>query len=68
MAGMMLFFASCGKDCVCRYYNQNNTVIDTEIYDADDVTTSDCADRDGEENVLTDDNTLADHVSCSAGW
>lgn len=74
LASLSLFamlFSACNKDCICKYYNNSDSVINTEVYDGDDVSHSECADMDGEENVATeiDDNMMmADHVSCSTGW
>ncbi len=66
-----MFFASCNKDCICRYYNSNNAVINTEVYDSDEISNAECADMDGEKDVTTevgDDMQVASHVSCSASW
>ena len=66
-----MFFASCNKDCICRYYNSNNTVINTEVYDSDEISNAECADMDGGKDVTTevgDDMQVASHVSCSASW
>ena len=66
-----MFFASCNKDCICRYYNSNNAVINTEVYDSDEISNAECADMDGSKDVTieVDDNTqVASHVSCSASW
>ena len=66
-----MFFASCNKDCICRYYNSNNAVINTEVYDSDEISNAECADMDGGQDVTTevgDDMQVASHVSCSASW
>lgn len=66
-----MFFTSCNKDCICRYYNDNDAVINTEVYDADEISNAECADMDGGTDVATevgDDMQVASHVSCSASW
>ena len=66
-----MFCASCNKDCICRYYNSNDAIINTEVYDGDEVSNSECADMDGGKDVTTevgDDMQVASHVSCSASW
>jgi len=64
-------FMSCNKDCICRYYNSNEAIINTEVYDADEISNAECADMDGSKDVVTevgDDTQVAAHVSCSASW
>ena len=66
---IMLAFSSCNKDCICRYYDNNNSLLNTEVYDGDEVSATKCADMDGEENVPVEvhDNMInASYVSCSA--
>ncbi|MCQ2286405.1 MAG: hypothetical protein MJZ76_05985 [Bacteroidales bacterium] len=71
LLGIATLMGACNKDCICRYYNDKESVINTEVYDGDDMSNSECADMDGKKNVATevdDDFTVADHVSCSAQW
>lgn len=63
-------FTACNKDCVCRYYDSAQTLVNTEIHDGDDVSNTECSDMNGRRNVVTEVNdnlVTADNVSCDAG-
>ena len=64
-------FTSCNQDCVFSYYDSSNSLLNTEVFDGDEVSSSQCADYNGEENVTTEVNdqvVTASYVSCTSGW
>lgn len=30
-------FTSCNQDCVCSYYDSSNSLLNTEVFDGDEV-------------------------------
>lgn len=70
IAAAIMLVTSCEKrDCVCRYYDQNNSYITEENWDGDQVSSSQCQAMENNTTVEIDNDTIvASSVSCSNEW
>lgn len=61
-------FSSCNKDCVCKYYDSNNELLATDVFDGDELNTTDCANYNDLNTEVNNQVVMASYVSCSSGW
>lgn len=70
LSAMVVFggFVACEhSDCECKYYDENATVIASESWDGDEV--SSCESLENNQTVEINDEVIAaNSVSCSQSW
>lgn len=62
----IFLFTSCNKDCVCKYYDSNNTLLTTDIFDGDELSSSECVNYDNLNTEVNNQVVTASYVSCSS--
>lgn len=67
----ILFLAtSCDKGCTCKYYDENNVLVEIENWESDMISEAECINMNGQTDVsITVDNEklIASRVICTSG-
>ena len=70
MLALLGMLVSCEKkDCLCKYYDQDNSLVARESFDGEEVDASACSRKQNDKKVEVHDTTFyATSVSCSTSW
>jgi hypothetical protein len=67
---LLLGTTSCDKGCTCKYYDENGNLVETENWDSDVMSETECSSRDGQTNVsitVDSESMVASRVECTSG-
>ena len=67
----LIAFASCEhSDCLCKYYDTNDSLVGYDSWDGTELTANQCQDKEKDNTLETanGDEIVASTVSCSTEW